>query len=328
MIKAFPFPPGSLIFAPMEGVTDEVYRLTIKELFPEWDYFNTDFLRIPTQGRYPSKKFEEHIGPRILLRPDWLNKTCFQILTSARAQTIESVRQILKFPIKHLDLNLGCPSAKVNAHLGGAYLLSDLEILSRVLKDIRETFPHHFSVKIRIGYKNTDNYELLLETIEKAGVDSITIHGRTREQLYKGKADWSYIKKAVDQMSIPVIGNGDIWTVEDIENMLEQTGCHSVMLGRGALKTPWLATQYKEYGASIGSNDAFLLEERRHYIRDYFNKLEKNYKDSGKGEEFILRRFKSFSRYLFEDFDDAEALRSNFLRSRRLDQFNHHLDQV
>jgi tRNA-dihydrouridine synthase B len=327
MSNPMPYAQGSLLFAPMEGVTDETYRLTIQELYPEWDYYHTDFLRVPTQGHYSFSRYQEHIGHRVLEDPKAISKTGYQILTTARAQTESSVDSIAELPITHLDLNLGCPSKKVNAHKGGAYLLEDLGELKRILGVIRERFPHHFSVKIRIGYKNTDNFYPLLDTISKSNVDSLIIHGRTREQLYKGKADWSFIKKAVERMDIPVIGNGDIWTPEDVEAMFDITGCYAVMMGRGALKTPWLASLYKDFGTNI--NEATLLEERRHRIPDYFNTLETNYKEfTPATEEFILGRFKSFSRYLFEDFDNAEELRSCFLRSQNLEEFNSHLDRI
>jgi tRNA-dihydrouridine synthase len=322
-----PYSKGSLLFAPMEGVTDETYRLSIQELYPEWDYYHTDFLRVPTQGFYQFSSYQEHLGHRVLEDPSAIAKTGYQILTTARAQTEHSVESIAKLPITHLDLNLGCPSKKVNAHKGGAYLLEDLVELKRILRLIRERFPHHFSVKIRIGYKNTDNFEQLLDTINESNVNSLIIHGRTREQLYKGKADWSFIKKAVERMDIPVIGNGDIWSPEDIEAMFDITGCYAVMMGRGALKTPWLASLYKEFGTNI--NEATLLEERRGRIPDYFNTLETNYREYTLAtENFILGRFKSFSRYLFEDFDNADKLRSLFLRSQSLKEFNSYLDQI
>jgi len=327
MINPMPYSQGSLLFAPMEGVTDETYRLTVKDLSPEWDYYHTDFLRVPTQGHYQDSRYAEHIGLRVLENQKVLSKTGYQILTTARAQTKASVEAISKLPIKHLDLNLGCPSKKVNAHKGGAYLLEDLLELEKILKVIRSNFEHHFSVKIRIGYKNTENFDEMIETIQNCGVDSLIIHGRTREQLYKGTADWSFIKRAVERLAIPVIGNGDIWTPEDIEAMFDITGCYAVMMGRGALKTPWLASLYKDYGTNI--NEATLLEERRNRIPDYFNALETNYKECTPAtEEFILGRFKSFSRYLFEDFDKAEELRSRFLRSQNLAEFNSHLDQI
>lgn len=327
MTKPTPYPQGSLLFAPMEGVTDETYRLTIKDLYPEWDYYHTDFLRIPSQGHLSDSRYLEHLGHRVLSNQNILEKTGYQILTTARANTQLAVKTLSKLPLKHLDLNLGCPSKKVNAHKGGAYLLEDLIELKRILGDIRKNFEHHFSVKIRIGYKNTDNFDKLLDTIQDSGVDSLTIHGRTRDQLYKGKADWSFIKRAVERLEIPVIGNGDLWTTEDVEAMFDVTGCHAVMLGRGALKTPWLATLYRDYGTNI--NEATLLEERKQRIVDYFNALETNYKEfTPATEEFILGRFKSFSRYLFEDFDEAESVRSHFLRSRNLEEFNSHLDRI
>jgi tRNA-dihydrouridine synthase len=94
---------------------------------------------------------------------------------------------------------------------------------------------------MRIGYKDDNTFLDCIKLFEDEGVQAITIHARTRDQLYKGIADWSYIKQAVQATSLPIIGNGDIWTISDVKNIFEMTGCHSIMLGRGALKTPWMA---------------------------------------------------------------------------------------
>jgi tRNA-dihydrouridine synthase len=320
------FPKKSLLFAPMEGITDEAYRIALMKTFPEWDQLFTDFLRVPTVGKVTEKMIVEHYGERILKRDDWRKKNSFQILTTPRAQTLAVVEILESLKMDHLDLNLGCPSKKVNSHFGGAYLLSNHDALKTVLKTIRLNFTGHFTVKMRIGYRNDSNFSDSLKLIQDAGVEAITLHARTRDQLYKGVADWSYIKKAVEELSIPLIGNGDIWIAEDIEKVFKETKCHSVMFGRSALKTPWLAKIYKDYMADDGHiDDTFLLYERKKYLELYFEALMVEYKEIGWPDNLILKRFKSFSRNLYDDYEEFETIRGSFLRSESLAEYLDHL---
>lgn len=316
------FPKKSLLFAPMEGITDEPYRIAMLKTFPEWDQFFTDFLRVPTVGKINEKMIMEHYGPRIHANSSWRKKNSFQILTTPRAQT-QLVTEILEsMKMHHLDLNLGCPSKKVNSHLGGAYLLSDHKALRTVLQTIRKNFTGRFTVKMRIGYRDDIHFLDTLKLIEDEGVEAITLHARTRDQLYKGVADWNYISKAVSEVKIPLIGNGDIWVVEDIEKIFQETKCHSVMFGRSALKTPWLAKIYKEYLDEDGHIDeTFLLFERKKYLDQYFDALLLEYREVGWADNLILKRFKSFSRNLFDDYENFETIRGNFLRSESLAEF-------
>lgn len=322
--RTTPFKKGSLLFAPMEGVTDTPFRRSIEELFPEWDYLSTDFLRLPSSGKFSKKKYIDHIGEEVLANPKVLKKTSFQVLLNSKVNIKESIRPIEKIGIKHLDINLGCPSPKVNLHKGGAYLLSELETLEKIICEIRQHYSHYLSAKIRIGYKDTKNFEDIIQTLHQAGVDSIIIHGRTREQLYKGKADWGFISKAVEQSSLPIIGNGDIFSIEDIEERFK-TGCHSLMVARGALATPWLATLYKE---STQTNPAVLDEIRKNFMGDLFTSLEKNYRLYDKTDLFILGRFKHLTRYLFDESNNKNNIRGDLLRAQDLHSYMKIINQL
>jgi tRNA-dihydrouridine synthase len=315
----FPLKEHSLLFAPLEGITDEKYRLAVMKAFPEWDRFSTDFLRVPTVGHFNEKHIIGHFGHRVYKDQSLKEKTTFQILTTEKAQTEPTLKRIEKLGFEHIDLNLGCPSRKVNSHFGGAYLLSDLSALKNVLTKIRKSYPHLFTVKMRLGFRDSQNFINSLKLMEDVGVDAITIHARTRDQLYKGTADWDFIEQAVRAVKVPIIGNGDIWSVEDVKNIFERTGCHSVMLGRGALKTPWLARSFKK------GTDENSLFERKKYLTIYFNTLLEEYKKTEIDELKILKRFKSFCRNTFEDFPEGDLIRSKFLRSKTLEEFFNHL---
>ena len=305
----FTLPPNSLMFAPMEGITDECYRKTILKLYPEWDTMSCDFLRVPNPSPYPKKHILKHYGPDIYNTPPDREKTIYQILTSPGAFTVKTVSDINEMGFKWIDLNLGCPSKTVCKNKGGSYLLSDLTNLKIILREIRDNFPHTFTCKIRVGFEDDTNFENVLKLIEDSGVDAVKIHARTRKELYKGVANWDYVKQAVKMVNIPVIGNGDIWTTEDIDKYFDYTGCHSIMLARSALKTPWLATLYKNH-----QKDSLAVRARE--IKKYFEAFYEetaNYHDI---EASRIKRIKSISRYLFEDYSQGDQIKRKVLLAK------------
>ena len=141
-----------------------------------------------------------------------------------------------------IDINMGCPVPKVAVRAqAGSALLKDPDKIYEIVKAVVEAVPIPVTVKIRSGWdSNNINAVEVAKTVEKAGASAICVHPRTRSQGYSGKADWSIIKAVKDNVSIPVIGNGDVKTPEDVVNMLNTTGCDAVMIGRGILGNPWL----------------------------------------------------------------------------------------
>tara|TARA_R110000868_G_scaffold164359_5_gene396877 strand:- start:2642 stop:3586 length:945 start_codon:yes stop_codon:yes gene_type:complete len=313
----------------MEGVTEEPYRQVIEKLYPHWDYLFTDFYRVPTVGKITSAPLLRHLGHKTIESERTRLKTGFQILTAAQAQTLDVAKAADQLQLHHLDLNLGCPAKKVNAHRGGSFMLTDLDLMQVTAKKIRDNFSGVFTAKIRLGYHDTNSFKEIVLRLIDAGVEAITIHGRTRDQMYKGRADWDAIATAVEISSVPIIGNGDIWSVQDVDAMFKHTGCYAVMLGRGALKTPWMAKLYKENKHRLDElHETYLHYERLKYLDEYFFELEKSYLSYGFSETNILGRFKSLSRYLFDDFDQADSVRSSFLRAPQLSDFQNSLQNL
>jgi len=148
-----------------------------------------------------------------------------------------------------------------------------------------------------------------LKLLEDEGVDAIIIHARTRDELYKGVANWEYVKQAVKHVNIPIIGNGDIWSVKDIHQYFDFTNCHSVMLGRSALKTPWLAKLYKD---GIEESPLVRLEEIKKYYNSIFHELTKN----DFPETTIIKKIKAISRYLYDDVENGEYFKRKILLAK------------
>ena len=148
-----------------------------------------------------------------------------------------------------IDINMGCPVPKVAVRAqAGAALLKSPDKIYEIVKAVVESVPIPVTVKIRSGWdQNHINAVEVAKIVEKAGASAICVHPRTRNQGYSGKADWSIIKQVKDNVSIPVIGNGDVTTCLDAKRMLEETNCDAVMIGRGILGNPWLIKETVEY---------------------------------------------------------------------------------
>ena len=292
------------------------------ELYPSWDYLYTDFLRLPTVGQFKSKHFLNHYGANPYDQNlDYCKKNILQILTSVNANTLSSIQTIEKIGFTHLDLNLGCPSKTVTSHGGGSYLLSTPKELRKIIKEIRTNFSAHLSVKMRIGFNDDRNFISNIRLLEDEGVDLITIHARTKIEMYKGVADWSYIKQAVKETTIPIVANGDIWTLEDIDKIFDFADCHGVMMGRSALATPWISELFN-------NKQRYTQEELKKYfsqnILTYFKTLDSNY---SLPKETTLKKFKSLSHYLFRSSPFSNTLTKTILRTKKLDHFYDELEK-
>ena len=320
MRKLSPVPYGALFFAPMEGITDEPFRKTILKLYPEWDYLATDFLRVPSAGHYPPKHLIRHLGKDLFEIPWIQDKTQYQILTSHKSFTVDLVKQLNDLAIPWLDVNLGCPSNTVTKNRGGSYLLTDLPALKLLMQNIRNNFTGRLSAKVRIGYEDTKEFEDSIRLLNDVGVEMITVHGRTKAMMYKEPARWEFIKKAVEISQVPIIGNGDIWETADVDRMLRDTGCHGVMVARGALKSPWLAQDYKKGDFSDGNR---LLK-----MRTFFNEYRTLLESENVSMRGLLKQSKSVSRHMLEGVVDGELIRRRLVLSQTVPEFFNVIDSL
>ena len=301
----------SLIFAPLEGITDGDYREVIAGLIPEWDYLFTDFFRIPSAEKLPKSVIAHHLGKNFFHSPILREKTVFQLLAApnSNCHTAASILQDLDIP--WIDLNAGCPSRKVNAHCGGAWLMSAPDELRKIIQTLRKNFKNKLSVKIRSGYQSTHHFEEIIKIVEGEGADALTVHPRTRDQMYQGKADWNFIKRATELISIPVIGNGDLISVSSMKQMLTQTHCHSLMVGRAAVGNPLIAAHFK--GSSNRSSHTL-------YLTTYAEKM----LSLGKTQEAILKRLKGITNFM----PYSRCSISPLLRTQSYSQFFELLSQL
>src|SRR6267378_469845 len=170
-----------------------------------------------------------------------------------------------------LDINCGCPAPKVVKHGGGSGLLKDHERLETILKEIKRAIKIPLTIKIRAGfYDHTINAVDTAKLAEACGVEHIALHGRTKEQGYRGLANWDLVKQIKETVSVPVSGSGDVTTIEQALARFRETGCDGILIGRGAMQTPW---SFRQIEASMHDREPFqpTLEDKRAVLLEYFD---------------------------------------------------------
>ena len=243
---------NKVVLAPMAGVCNSAFRRIIKEMGAGLLYAEmvSDKALV-----YNNEKTKDMLYMTESERP-----ISQQIFGSDKKSFVEAAKIIEKSMHPDIiDINMGCPVPKVAVKSqAGSALLKDPDKIYDIVKAVKEVVSVPVTVKIRSGWdKNSINAVLVAKTCEKAGASAIAVHPRTRSQGYSGKADWNIIKEVKDAVNIPVIGNGDILSAKDAKQMIDETGCDAVMIGRGTLGNPYLIKQVVRY-----LEDGVLLKEQ------------------------------------------------------------------
>ena len=225
-----------LVLAPLAGVSDSVYRFISHREGAALSYtemISAKGLYYKSPGSAELCEVAEKEGPVGL-----------QLFGSEPMMLDFAVRALADNPNVLFDINMGCPVPKVVKNHEGSALFADPDLAARIVeaavKASSETSKKPVSVKMRIGFGEAKDYVAFAKRLEDAGASAITVHGRTREQYYSGRADWNAIREIKEAVSVPVIGNGDVRSLEDAERMLKETGCDLVMIGRGSMGNPWV----------------------------------------------------------------------------------------
>lgn len=225
--------------APMQDVTDLSFMTVIHECGAP-DYFFTEFIRV-----HEHSILEAGIMASITQNPS--GRPVFAQLIGENLCELERVaKALLPYPIAGIDLNMGCPAPKIYKKNVGGGLLRDVAKVDQILGLLRQTVPGLFTVKMRIGFEETENFESILDLINKHEIDLLSVHGRTVKELYRGGVHYDFIKRAVERVNCPVLANGNITSVEKAVWVLDYTGADGVMIGRSAIRNPWIFRQLRE----------------------------------------------------------------------------------
>jgi len=291
---------NNIILAPMAGITDLPFRMICKRFGPGLVCTEMASSKAIHYGDEKTKKLLNIEGEK---RP-----ISVQIFGSD-VEALKSATEYVNNFADIIDINMGCPAPKVTKNGDGSKLLLDLDLVEKIVETVVSTAKVPVTVKLRKGWDENNIVAVeAAKIIEKAGANAITIHGRTREEYYSGKADLDIIKKVKEAVKIPVIGNGDIKDVESARYMLEYTGVDGIMIGRAALGNPWIFE--KIINGLNGKEQKFITnKEKLDLILEHIDLEVKE-----KGEDVGIKEMRKHLSAYLKNTKDASVIRDKVNR--------------
>jgi hypothetical protein len=261
-----------IVLAPMQGLCDDVMRHLLTHI-GGFDECVSEFVRI-THTVHSRQTWLRHI-PEIATNNQTVAGTpcTVQILGSDENMMAINALEAIKLGANKIDINFGCPAPTVNKHKGGAILLQEPDLIYQIVKTLRERLPENIplTAKMRLGYENKDLALENAQAIVSGGASVLTVHARTKVEGYEPPAHWNWIKKIKQVIDIPVIANGDVFSLDDFIAIKNETGCDQIMLGRGAVMRPDFARQIRQFEHGETIKKADFNQEIMDWIRLFFD---------------------------------------------------------
>lgn len=255
----------ALILAPMQDVTDIAFmRVIARRGAPDW--FVTEYFRV-----HPHSRLEAKIV-RSITENETGRPVFAQMIGQEPEDLVRTARELEALPVAGIDLNLGCPAPVVCRKSAGGGLLRDPAKVDLLLGRLRDHVSGRFTVKTRIGFESPAEFESLLEIFARHGIDGLSIHARTVRERYQAPVHSDCVRMAVELMKCPVIANGNVVDVDTAIAYLEQTGAAGLMVGRGAIRNPWI---FAQLGAVLSGNEPATptLRELLAYIEELYQEI-------------------------------------------------------
>ena len=288
--------------APMQDVTDLAFMRVIARYGPP-DFFFTEFFRVHAQSR-----LEKHIL-RSLTENTTGRPVFAQLIGENVPDLLRTVRDLLVYPVAGIDLNLGCPAPKVYRKNVGGGLLREPGRVDEILGALRAAVPGLLTVKMRLGFDDTANFPRLLEIVVRHGIDLLAVHGRTVKDMYRSAVRHDFIAEAVRAVRCPVLANGDITSAHRAAGILARTRAAGVMMGRHAIRNPWIFRQCRELFACRSADGAHagIFQPTLADVRAYIDHLYAATATPGVPERLQVAKMKKYLNFIGQSVDPAGA---------------------
>ncbi len=277
-----------VVLAPMDGYTNIPFRLIIKEMGADLmftEFVNSDAIIHENRKTISKIRILEEERP-----------VAIQLFGKKPENMAEAAKIIEQLGPELIDINFGCPAPTVSGHGSGAAILKDLPLLARICESVVKAVSLPVSAKTRLGWdSSTVNIFQTAKIFEESGIRMITLHPRTKAQKFEGVSDWEYIRDLKERISVPLIGNGDIRSPEDALEMFKLTNCDGVMIGREAVKNPWIFKQIKELMLTEKYSGEIDFEERKRLCIRHFD-LSLEYLGNVKGMLEMRKLYQNYFR--------------------------------
>jgi tRNA-dihydrouridine synthase len=285
----------------MQDVTDQAFMQVIAR-YGAPDFYFTEFFRVHPQSR-PERHILQSIDENATGRPIFA-----QLIGEDLGHLARTVRELLAHNIAGIDLNLGCPAPKVYRKNVGGGLLREPSKVGEILTLLRAEVPGLLTVKMRIGFHDTGHFDRLVDLMNEHRVDLLTVHGRTVHALYRGPVRYDLIGRAVQRAACPVLANGNVTSADRAAEILAGTRAAGVMIGRHAIRNPWIFRQCRERFAGRPLTPVVLAD-----VRAYIERLYRATESPGRLERHHVNKMKKYLNFVGQGVDPA----GSFLQEMR-----------
>ena len=306
-----------IFLAPMAGVTDTAFRILVRELIDD-DIARKNLLMFSEMVSATGVHYRNEKTLQMLQTVDGERPTAIQIFGSDPKICAEAATYIEQLGTAAvIDFNAGCPAPKIVKNGEGSALMKNPALLEEILSAVKKSVSLPVSVKFRLGYDAEHiNAVEIAKRAENAGVDFITVHGRTREQFYSGVANWDEIARVKSAVKIPVIANGDVRDFDSLDKILSVTKADAVMIGRGAQGNPWIINRLLKYFLTGEKLPPPTLSERAKILKRHLQKI-----IHFKGERVGIREMRAHAAWYTKGLTGGAELRNLFNRAETAEEF-------
>lgn len=296
--------PKQVFLAPMAGITDKPMRRMVHAKSGGDVALISEMVAINALSRKNVKTY------RIADVRDEPYPVIVQLVGADEVLFADAAQLAAELGAAGIDINMGCPVRKIITGGAGSALMKNPEQAAKIIKSVKNAVKLPVSVKFRKGWDNNSvNATDFAKMCEASGAEFITVHGRTRAQGYSGTADWNIIKEVKTAVKIPVVGNGDVTSPQSAAEMIKQTGCDGVMIGRAALGAPWLTGEIAKYLKTGSLPQKQPAQEVKNTLLKHISLLTEYY-----GEKLALALSRKYVCWYSKNFHDAKRFRENYMK--------------